>query len=83
VLGNELLSGAAFRQVETKKDYSTTDLLQFTEKLIVKTNAVHLQITNDANQKVKNPHSQNEIFRMTQNGFDNLSKTIRFYLYDT
>jgi hypothetical protein len=70
-------------KMNIKKDYSTADLLAFTEKLIIKTNAVHLQITKDANQKVINPHTPNEIFSMTQNGYDNLSKIYPFFDYKT
>jgi len=75
----EPLSGT----MNINKAYSTAELLQFTNKLIVKTNAVHFQITKDARQKVINPYSPNEIFRMTQNGYDQLSKIYPFFDYKT
>ena len=71
-----------FEKMNIKKDYSDTDLVDFTEKLIVKTNEIQLQITKDKNLKVVNPHSQDSIFKMTQNGYDNLVKQYAFFDYE-
>jgi hypothetical protein len=62
-------------------EYTDADLLEFTEKLIVKTNEIQFQITNNKAQKVSNPYSQNQIFEMTQNGYDELAKKHHFFAY--
>jgi hypothetical protein len=70
-----------FEKMEIKREYTDADLLQFTEKLIVKTNEVQLAITKDKSKKVINPYTQNQVFEMTQNGYDNLSKQHSYFSY--
>ena len=72
-----------FEKMTIKRDYSNDDLFDFTEKLIVKTNEVHYAITKNKNLKVTNPYSQDDIFKMSQNGYDNLSKQHPFFKYQT
>jgi hypothetical protein len=71
-----------FEKMNIKREYSNEDLYAFTEKLIAKTNAVQFAITHNKNQKVSNPFSQDSIFRMTQNGYDNLAKEHPFFKYE-
>ncbi len=71
-----------FEKMNIKREYSNDDLYAFTEKLIAKTNAVQFQITQNKNQKVTNPYSQERIFSMTQNGYDNLAKEHAFFKYE-
>ncbi len=71
-----------FEKMHIKREYSNEDLFAFTEKLIAKTNEVQLAITHNKNQKVNNPYSQDSIFRMTQNGYDNLAKEYPFFRYE-
>ena len=71
-----------FEKMGIQREYSDEDLYAFTEKLIVKTNEVQFKITNDTNQKVVNPYSQDSIFKMTQNGYDNLGKEHPFFKYE-
>lgn len=71
-----------FEKMHLKREYTDTDLYAFTEKLIAKTNAVQLAITRNKNQKVTNPYSQDSIFEMTQNGYDNLSKIHSYFRYE-
>jgi len=71
-----------FEKMNIKREYSESDLYEFTEKLIVKTNEVQFAITNNKNQKVSNPYSQDSIFKMTQNGYDNLAKEHSFLKYE-
>ncbi|UPT70626.1 MAG: DUF3810 domain-containing protein [Flavobacterium sp. JAD_PAG50586_2] len=68
-----------FEKMNIKREYSDADLYDFTEKLIAKTNEVQLAITKNKNQKVSNPYSQDSIFTMTQNGYDNLAKEHCFF----
>lgn len=71
-----------FEKMNIKTEYSEADLVTFTEKLISKTNDVQLAITKNQNEKVTNPYSQDSIFSMTQNGYDNLSKIYPFFQYE-
>ena len=71
-----------FEKMNIKREYSTEDLYLFTEKLIAKTNEVQFAITHNKNQKVNIPYSQNQIFTMTQNGYDNLAKEYPFFKYE-
>ena len=70
-----------FEKMKIKREYSTQELIDFTQKLIAKTNEVQLKIMHDKNQKVRNPYSQDSIFSMTQNGYDNLAKEHPFFRY--
>lgn len=72
-----------FEKMNIQREYTNDDLIAFTEKLIVKTNALQFEITKDKNLKVTNPYSQDSIFKMTQNGYDNLSKQYPFFHYQT
>lgn len=71
-----------FEKMNIKREYSETDLVVFTEKLIVKTNEVQFAITQDSAKKVVNPYSQDSIFKLTQNGYDNLAKQYPVFKYE-
>ncbi|WP_310559005.1 DUF3810 domain-containing protein [Flavobacterium sp.] len=71
-----------FEKMTIKREYSDADLIVFTEKLIVKTNEIQLQIAKHKNQKVANPYSQDTIFKMSQNGYDLLAKQHAFFSYE-
>lgn len=71
-----------FEKMTIKRAYSNEDLFAFTEKLIAKTNEVQFAITHNKNQKVVNPYSQDSIFKMTQNGYDNLAKIHPYFNYE-
>ena len=70
-----------FEKMNIQREYTKDDLLVFTEKLILKTNAVQFEITKNKNLKVTNRYSQDSIFKMTQLGYDNLSKQYPFFKY--
>ncbi|WP_348800335.1 DUF3810 domain-containing protein [Flavobacterium adhaerens] len=70
-----------FEKMNIKRDYTDADLLTFTQKLIAKTNAVQTQITQNDSLKVVFPYSQNQVFDMNQNGYQNLSKEYSFFTY--
>ena len=72
-----------FEKMNIQREYSNEDLFAFTEKLITKTNAVQLEITKNKNLKVTNPYSQDSIFKITRNGYNNLSKQYPFFNYQT
>ena len=71
-----------FEKMNIEREYTDNDLIIFTEKLIVKTNAIQVQITTDSKLKVSNPYTQDSIFKMTQNGYDNLAKEYPFFKYE-
>lgn len=71
-----------FEKMNIKREYTNEDLYAFTEKLIVKTNEIQFQITHNKNQKVTNQYSQNSVFKMSQNGYDILTKTHPFFNYE-
>ena len=71
-----------FEKMQIQREYTNEDLYAFTEKLIAKTNEVQFAITHNKNQKVRNPYSQDSIFKMTQNGYDILAKQYPFFRYE-
>ncbi|MES2411473.1 MAG: DUF3810 domain-containing protein [Bacteroidota bacterium] len=71
-----------FEKMNIKREYSTPELIDFTQKLIAKTNEIQFAITHDKNKKVSNPYSQDSVFKMTQNGYDNLAKQYPFFNYE-
>ena len=72
-----------FEKMHLKKEYSDTDLIHFTEKLISQTNELQIKISKNKNVKVVNRYSINQLFEMTQNGYDTLSKIHPFFRYET
>jgi len=61
------------QKMELSYEYSYEQLLDFTDKIIEKSNAFHLQITNNDSIKVVNPYSTKEIYQKTQNAYSQLS----------
>ena len=70
-----------FEKMAIERDYTDADLLTFTKKLIAKTNAIQSQITKNDSLKVVFPYSQNQVFEMNQNGYQNLSREYDFFTY--
>jgi hypothetical protein len=70
-----------FEKMNIERDYTDSDLLTFTKKLITKTNAIQSQITKNDSTKVVFPYSQNQVFEMNQNGYKNLSREYDFFTY--
>ncbi|WP_412464036.1 DUF3810 domain-containing protein [Flavobacterium mekongense] len=70
-----------FEKMKIKREYTEQELVVFTENLITKTNAIHIAITNDREKKVTNPYSQDSVFKLTQNGYDQLAKEHPYFDY--
>lgn len=70
-----------FEKMQISREYTDADLVAFTEKLIVKTNAVQFKITEDKNKKIIVPYTQNQVFEMTQNGYGHLAKQHPYFGY--
>jgi hypothetical protein len=69
------------KKMSIKTDYTDTQLLAFTKKIITKTNTLQFQITQDTAKKVVNPFTQDEIFEKAVSGYKNLAKTYSFFNY--
>jgi hypothetical protein len=71
-----------FEKMNIKREYSDEQLLDFTKKLIVKTNEIQFQITNDTAKKVTTLYTQNQIFDKSIVAYDKLSKQYSFFKYN-
>lgn len=71
------------QKMNIKREYSDADLLAFTKKLIIKTNEIQFKITKDKNEKIQLPYSQEEVFKMNINGYDNLAREHSYFKYET
>jgi len=63
-----------FEKMQIERDYSDADLENFTQRLIVKTNEIHFEITHNKCLKVINPKTIDAIFISSSNGYHNLQK---------
>jgi len=59
-----------------KDTHSYTELLEFTEKLIETTNNFQFQLTSDDAKQVRIPYSQEEIFKKTLQGYEDLEQKL-------
>ena len=70
-----------FEKMKIERDYSDKDLLDFTNKLILKTNEIQFQITKNDSAKVVFPYNHEQTFIKDLNGYKNLSKEYPFFEY--
>ncbi|MES2239704.1 MAG: DUF3810 domain-containing protein [Bacteroidota bacterium] len=70
-----------FEKMKIEREYSDADLLDFTKKLIIKTNEIQTQITKNNNSKVILPYSQETTFLKNLNGYKILSNRYPFFTY--
>src|SRR5690554_7566135 len=56
--------------LDLDEDYSTEQLLTVTEKLIKKSNAVHLELTKNDSNKINLPYSKNEVINLVPKGYE-------------
>ncbi len=61
-----------YKSLNLQADYSTEQLVVFTEQLIKKSNALQLQLAANDSKKVELPYTKAEIFDMVKNGYQNL-----------
>ena len=71
-----------FEKMKIEREYSDADLIDFTEKLILKTNEIQFQITKNDSAKVVFPYSQSQAFAMNLNGYDKLSNEYKCFNYN-
>lgn len=61
--------------------HNQQDLVDFVDRLITKTNEIHLQISGDADSMVQVPYSKKEIFDITLEGYRSLEKQYPIFTY--
>ncbi len=67
--------------LEIENDYTTEELVDLTEKLIEKTNALQLTLAKTDTIKVVLPFSKSEVLKMIPDGYDELSKKFPYLAY--
>lgn len=70
-----------FEKMQIKREYSDADLLDFTKKVIAKTNEIQNQITKNDSLKVIYPYSHEATFEKNVNGYKHLAKNYPFFSY--
>ncbi len=70
-----------FEKMKIERDYTDADLLDFTKKLIAKTNEIQTQITKNDSLKVVFPYTNEQVFEMNLNGYKTLSTQYAFFDY--
>lgn len=71
-----------YEKMNLKTDYTQEQLIQFTKKLIVKTNQIHFEITKDTAKKVVSPYNTKQIFNLAPSGYSELKKVHSFFNYE-
>ena len=64
-----------YKSLNIEAEYSTEQLISFTERLIKKSNTIHNQLSTNDSLKIDFPYTRAEIFNNVKNGYDELSKT--------
>jgi len=62
------------KTLNLESTYSTEQLLQITKEIITKSNDLHRQLGYNDTVKVAFPYRQREVFAMSTNGYENISK---------
>lgn len=70
-----------FEKMKIERDYTDSDLLTFTKKLIAKTNEIQYKITQNDSLKVVFPYSNEQVFEINLNGYKTLSNQYSFLEY--
>jgi len=69
------------KKLNIPEEHTKQELIDFVEKLIVKTNTIQRKITLDSTKKVIIPHTKKEIFDITIKGYAELEEKIPFLAY--
>lgn len=67
--------------LELDSNYSTEELISFTNKLINKANETHLKITQNDTLKVEMPFSKTELINLVPKGYEELSNEFPHFAY--
>ncbi|MFD0861327.1 DUF3810 domain-containing protein [Sungkyunkwania multivorans] len=63
-------------------EYTTQELIAFTERIIDRSNAIHLELVANESVKVEMPFTKWEVLNGTQNGYKNLARAYPLLTYD-
>ena len=63
-----------YKSLNLEADYTTEQLVSFTEQLIQKSNALQFQLTKNDTLKVEMPYTKSEIFDKVKDGYKTLSE---------
>ncbi|WP_296312618.1 DUF3810 domain-containing protein [Winogradskyella sp. UBA3174] len=63
-----------YKSLNLDPEYTTEELIAFTEKLIKKANTIHTKLATNDSLKIELPYTRAEIFDNVKNGYDALSK---------
>ena len=64
-----------YKSLNLEAEYTTEQLIDFTEKLIIKSNGIHSKLSVNDSLKIEFPFPKSEVFDKVQNGYDKLSET--------
>lgn len=70
-----------FEKMNIKREYTDAQLIQFTQKLIVKTNEVQFAITKDTAKPVHSLYNTTKIFEEAEKGYQQLALQYPFFTY--
>ena len=70
------------KSLNIANDYSTEQLISVTERLIKKSNALHLKITKNDTIKADLPYSKSDVLKMTPVGYENLKQVFPHLEYN-
>lgn len=71
-----------YKTLELEKSYTTQQLIDVTERLIAKSNAMHRQLGYADSTKIDLPYTQREIFRKSMDGYEVLAKKHPMFKYN-
>lgn len=71
-----------FDRMNIHRDYTDTDLLRFTRRLILKTNELQEQLTKNPGKKVVYPYTVSETFMLNLNGYAHLGAQYDFLKFE-
>lgn len=63
------------KALDLEADYTTEQLISFTERLIEKSNTIHTAISANDSLKIEIPYSKTQVFERVTNGYNTLVKT--------
>ncbi|HUH47965.1 MAG TPA: DUF3810 domain-containing protein [Arenibacter sp.] len=69
------------KTMELPEKHNEQDLVDFVDRLIAKTNEIHLKINGDTDSMVQVPYSKKEIFDLTLDGYRSLQKQYPILTY--
>lgn len=70
-----------YKKMGVAREYTEQELIDFTQRLITKTNAIHKQIEKNDTVKVVIPYSTQQIYDLSPKAYKNLEKDFAYFGY--